>query len=103
MNLEEFRASVAGAQPPAGLPYSLQGLWLDAKHGWQAAHVLVQDHEDDPDCNRVHAYCHRKEGDLANAAYWYRRVGEPVYRGGLDAEWADLSAAFLKDTVPGPA
>jgi hypothetical protein len=23
---------------------------------------------------RVHAYLHRKEGDRANAAYWYRKI-----------------------------
>ncbi len=96
MNLEEFKSTLNDAEPPSGLPYSLQALWLDAKKGWQAAHLLVQDHEDDPNCNWVHAYCHRREGDLANAGYWYRRVGKPAYRGSLEAEWADLSAALLE-------
>src|SRR3978361_1067549 len=96
MNLEEFKASVAGTEPPAGLPYSLQALWLDAKKGWQAAHLLVQAHEDDPNCNWVHAYCHRCEGDLANAGYWYRRVGKPGYRGRLAEEWAAISASQLE-------
>ena len=95
MNVAEFKSSLAGENPPAGLPYCLQALWLDAKKGWQAAHLLVQEHEDDPDCNWVHAYCHRREGDLANAAHWYRRVGKPVYQGSLEEEWADLSATFL--------
>lgn len=95
MNLEEFKASLSNPNPPANLPYALQALWLDGKKGWQAAHLLVQDHEDDPNCNRVHAYCHRQEGDLANAAYWYRRVGQPVYQGSLEEEWADLVTTFL--------
>jgi hypothetical protein len=25
----------------------------------------------------VHAYLHRKEGDQDNAAYWFRRAGQP--------------------------
>ena len=28
----------------------------------------------------VHAYLHRKEGDLCNAGYWYRRAGRPESR-----------------------
>lgn len=95
MNLAEFKESLTNANPPAGLSYSLQALWLDARKGWQAAHLLVQDHEDDPNCNWVHAYCHRKEGDLANAGYWYRRVDKPVYKKSLEEEWADISAALL--------
>lgn len=96
MNFEEFKASLSGENPPAGLSYSLQALWLDAKKGWQAAHLLVQDHEEDPNCNRVHAYCHRREGDLANAGYWYRRVGATFYKGTLEEEWADLVSGFLE-------
>ena len=26
----------------------------------------------------IHAVVHRMEGDLANAGYWYRRVGRPL-------------------------
>ena len=40
---------------------------------WQAAHI-VQEHEEDPTANWIHAVCHRMEGDLANARYWYRRI-----------------------------
>jgi hypothetical protein len=40
---------------------------------WQAAHVIVQDYEDDPTAAWIHAVVHRMEGDLANAGYWYRR------------------------------
>jgi hypothetical protein len=38
----------------------------------------------------VHAYLHRKEGDLANAGYWYRRADRPVPQLSLDAEWVDI-------------
>jgi hypothetical protein len=43
----------------------------------------------------THAYLHRKEGDLGNAAYWYRRAGRPVASGALDDEWGQIVAALL--------
>jgi hypothetical protein len=42
---------------------------------WEAAHVLVQQHEDDPTSCWIHAVLHRIEGDTGNARYWYRRAG----------------------------
>ena len=44
----------------------------------------------------VHAYLHRVEGDLGNAAYWYRRAGKPVTTIPLDEEWAELAAVLLR-------
>jgi hypothetical protein len=40
-------------------------------------------------------YLHRKEGDATNAAYWYRRAGQPVSRASLDAEWDQIAAGLL--------
>jgi hypothetical protein len=40
---------------------------------WQAAHVIVQEFEDDATAAWIHGIVHRMEGDLANAHYWYRR------------------------------
>lgn len=52
-------------------------LWHDDLDG---AHQLCQAHEDDADCNYVHALLHRREGDFANAKYWFREVGtHPAY------------------------
>jgi hypothetical protein len=45
----------------------------------------------------VHGYLHRKEGDLANAGYWYRRAGRPVASEPLAAEWETIARALLKD------
>ena len=42
---------------------------------WQAAHRLVQLHEDDPTACWIHAILHRIEGDDGNADYCYRRAG----------------------------
>jgi hypothetical protein len=56
---------------------SLALLWHDDLDG---AHGLCQAHEGDQDCDYVHALLHRREGDFANAKYWFREVGEhPVY------------------------
>jgi len=41
---------------------------------WQAAHVIVQEHEESDLANWIHAVCHRMEGDVSNARYWYRRI-----------------------------
>jgi hypothetical protein len=40
---------------------------------WQAAHLVAQDHEGEPLANWLHGIVHRMEGDLDNAAYWYRK------------------------------
>ncbi len=43
----------------------------------------------------VHAYLHRKEGDEANAGYWYRRARRPHARVTLDEEWREIAGALL--------
>ena len=40
---------------------------------WRTAHVIVQTLTDPLAC-RIHALCHRIEGDLDNARYWYARA-----------------------------
>lgn len=63
-----------------------------AKAGdWEQAHKLVQVHSDPLSC-QIHGYLHRVEGDLGNAAYWYRRGGMDRPDNPLDAEWARLQA-----------
>jgi hypothetical protein len=53
----------------------LRGAVVKALAGdWQAAHVIVQEHEESDLANWIHAVCHRMEGDVANARYWYRRI-----------------------------
>ena len=43
----------------------------------------------------VHAYLHRKEGDVGSAGYWYRRANQPTATDSLDAEWTRIVAALL--------
>jgi hypothetical protein len=47
-------------------------LWHDDHDG---AHELCQGHEGHAGCDYVHALVHRREGDSANAKYWFREVG----------------------------
>lgn len=94
MTLEEFRGSLADSAPPAGISAVLVALWHDGKGEWDAAHRVAQD-VDSSDGAWVHAYLHRKEGDLANAAYWYRRAGRTAASGSLDDEWRQLATVQL--------
>lgn len=94
MTVETFRHTVSDEVPPAGLSAPLRALWHDASGDWQAAHDAVQD-EGSTEAAVVHAYLHRKEGDLGNAAYWYRRAGRPVSESSLDQEWEHLVRALL--------
>lgn len=74
---------------------ALRALWHDAKGDWNAAHKCV-DELSDSDNMWVHAYLHRKEGDLSNARYWYRRAGRPPHSGSLEDEWGEIAAALLE-------
>lgn len=94
MTLGEFLARLSDAAPPSGVHPLLAALWHDAKGDWDAAHRLAQD-EDDRSGAWVHAYLHRKEGDEANAGYWYRRAGRPHCRLSLDDEWREIAEALL--------
>lgn len=94
MDLQSFKASLAGDSPPPGLSLALQALWHDAKGDWDAAHACAQE-QDDGTGAWVHAYLHRREGDLANAGYWYRRAGRPPAGGPLEAEWESVAQALL--------
>ena len=94
MTTEQFKASVERDQPPQGLSVSLTALWWDAKGNWERAHELVNDLETLLGM-AVHAYLHRKEGDRANADYWYQRAGRSFERPALDAEWLVLVEGLL--------
>lgn len=95
MTLDEFKASLQAATPPAGLAPLLLALWHDAKDDWDAAHGVAQNVEDEYGA-WVHAYLHRKEGDETNAGYWYRRAGRPHSRAPLRKEWDEIASALLK-------
>ncbi len=94
MDLEQFRASLAQVEPPAQADLALQTLWWDGKGDWTRAHECAQQDES-PTGSIVHAYLHRKEGDLSNARYWYNRAGRSPAAGSLDEEWDTLARELL--------
>ncbi|MCF8369529.1 MAG: hypothetical protein K9G76_10840 [Bacteroidales bacterium] len=67
----------------------LKVLLLDEEEDWEAAHKLIQNYNTKEAC-WIHAYLHRKEGDLGNAGYWYRRAGKNIPSFSLSHEWAVL-------------
>jgi hypothetical protein len=95
MDFGSFKASLSAAAPPAGTAPLLRALWLDANGDFDGAHAIAQD-IDDADGALVHAYLHRKEGDLSNAGYWYRRARETPASGSLEDEWEALVQRFLR-------
>ena len=89
-DLHECSATRASTLPPL-----LRALWHDAHGDWNRAHSIAQDIES-PDAAWVHAYLHRKEGDLANAGYWYRQAGKQRPSVSLAEEWTELVNYFLR-------
>jgi hypothetical protein len=99
MTLAEFKQSLAKPKPPAEFAPALAALWWSAKDDWDKAHAIVMD-EAGKDCAWVHAYLHRVEGDLGNAAYWYRQAGKTAATGPLPAEWAAITREILANDGP---
>lgn len=94
MTFDSFRESLSLPTPPPGLSPLLTALWHDARGDWARAHNITQDIES-TEAALVHAYLHRKEGDLGNAGYWYRRAGHSTATDSLDAEWERIARALL--------
>jgi hypothetical protein len=95
MTLDDFRAALASSSPPRDLAPALVALWHDARGDWDAAHRVAQDIEDETGA-WVHAYLHRKEGDLGNAEYWYRRARRPTATDALADEWERIVVELLR-------
>jgi hypothetical protein len=92
MTLQQFRDSLRNEEPP--IDVALAGLWWDAKGNWTRAHESAQQDEG-PAGSWVHAYLHRKEGDVSNAGYWYSRAGKTPARSSLDQEWIEIVESLL--------
>lgn len=93
-NIAAFIATLQNQIPDAELSAPMKALWYDAKGDWDQAHQQV-DHLNGKDAAAVHAYLHRKEGDIFNARYWYNRAGTVLPELTLDEEWEILVSRFL--------
>lgn len=71
----------------------IQALETEHSGDWDEAHRIVQD-INTAEAAWIHAYLHRVEGDLGNAAYWYRRAGRPECHTSLGEEWQELFDAL---------
>lgn len=89
IDVNDFKQSIRDARIPAGLPLHVQALWHDGAGDWKAAHDLI-DQLTDQRSAHIHAYLHRKEGDIWNADYWYKRAGKPRPQVSLAEEWEML-------------
>ncbi len=67
----------------------MEALDIEKKGDWDRSHSIVQQYFTRDAC-WIHAYLHRKEGDLGNARYWYNRANKPVSNTDFDQEWQEL-------------
>ena len=93
MTFDQFKAGLQGSTP-SGVSVYLEALWYDAKGDWDKSHELIQDLADDK-AAWIHAYLHRKEGDIWNADYWYRRAGRKRPELSLTEEWEQIARELL--------
>ena len=97
MSFEDLQQSIArDSAPPADANLAVQALWHDARGEWDKAHNCAQDDHGNHG-SWVHAYLHRKEGDLGNAGYWYTRAGRtmPAKSVTLEQEWTDIARQLV--------
>ena len=93
MTFEDFIYSLDENSPPS-VSEELKSLWYDGKGDWERAHDVISEKETKSHC-LIHAYLHRKEGDIWNADYWYRRAGEKRKDQKLEEEWENLVKQFI--------
>ena len=94
MQFETFKQNINNGMVPKDVSVYLLALWYDARDNWDQAHQLVDSLEDESAC-WVHAYLHRKEGDIANADYWYRKAHKKRPSVSLTEEWETIVKALL--------
>lgn len=94
MTFDQFKISINETSPARELSAYLQSLWYDGKGDWDKSHEIIQD-IDDKTAAWIHAYLHRKEGDIWNADYWYRRAGRKRPDLSLEEEWKVIVTELL--------
>jgi hypothetical protein len=93
--LQAFLSDVQTGKPPAAGVSLLKAVWYGLRGEWDSAHEIAQE-DDSPEGAWVHAWLHRIEGDLSNAAYWYRRAHRPVSASDTASEGRDIAAFLLR-------
>jgi hypothetical protein len=96
MDIFTFKASLLSDVPPADISVYLLSLWYDAKDDWDKAHNTIQD-VTTKNASWIHAYLHRKEGDIFNADYWYSKAGKRRPSVSLQDEWVQIAEAIINE------
>ena len=94
MNLQQLKQSIDENKISNDLSVYLKALWHDARGEWDEAHHIIQD-VPDKTASWIHAYLHRKEGDISNADYWYNQAGRKRPAVSLNEEWEEIVKALL--------
>jgi len=89
--LQEFKSR----QSTEDLHPLLQALWHDHRGDWKASHEIAQN-VNTSDGSWVHAYLHRKEGDISNASYWYSMAGKKLPSVSLEKEWDAITETLIR-------
>ena len=97
MSLADFTESLKNQSPGKELDPILQSLWYAGKGDWNTAHDIAQEIHT-TDGSWVHAYLHRLEGDVGNAAYWYQKAKRPLPTISVEKEWEEVVLFFLEKT-----
>jgi hypothetical protein len=95
ISIEEFLKLKDDGIVPEDIGPLLQALLLVAAGDWDSSHRIAKS-DASADGSWVHAYLHRKEGDLGNASYWYRSAGKSLPKVSLEEEWEYIAMALLK-------
>ncbi|PKL86192.1 MAG: hypothetical protein CVV22_04245 [Ignavibacteriae bacterium HGW-Ignavibacteriae-1] len=82
--------------PSSDFSKELESLWYDYKGNWDMAHNIVQNLSSQ-NAAWVHAYLHRKEGDIWNAQYWYSRAGKQFLEMDFEAEFESIAMQLIAD------
>ncbi|HYW95910.1 MAG TPA: hypothetical protein VE870_10010 [Bacteroidales bacterium] len=96
MDYKSFNYTLDMGQPPSGFSAPAKALWWERKGYWEKAHEIVKDLTG-KDAAWVHAYLHRKGGDLMNAAYWYDQAGKKDTTKDHDEEFREIIGSLLPD------
>lgn len=98
-SIASFKNSLTNESPNSSFSPVLKSLWYDCKGDWEKAHAQV-DQLKDKHSAWVHAYLHRKEGDVWNADYWYTKANKKRPSISLEEEWEYLVSAFISNESP---
>ena len=94
-SIDAFILSLDGQAPPPFATTMLRAVWHGLRGDWDTAHEFAQA-QDDAEGAWVHAWLHRIEGDLGNAAYWYRRARQQVRGDATRDEGLEIAQALIR-------